>query len=118
MFAGPVCRSESDRVRAGAWAIAICATFGFMAGPVQAQTGMTVSPPPPPPVHVGPPPAYPYPYPVYPLPGWVHPDSVRCEQDRLLTDTRPCGSQTESATPLPPCQQDRLLTDTTPCTKP
>ena len=45
---------------------------------------------------------------------------VRCEQDRLLTDTSPCGKETAEPILLTPkklmrCEQDRLLTDTRPC---
>ncbi|MBA2934973.1 hypothetical protein HZF05_12775 [Sphingomonas sp. CGMCC 1.13654] len=86
-----------------------------LAAPSIAQGATAVIVPPPPPAPAPSAPAYPYP--VYPLPGWVHPDGMRCEQDRLLTDRTPCGAQTE-AQQLPPCQQDRLLTDRTPCTKP
>ena len=66
-----------------------------------------------------------------PLPSWVHPNTPRCEQDRLLTDTSPCGAAayqhrggiSGASDPtigamrkrIPPCQMDRLLTDTTPC---
>lgn len=47
---------------------------------------------------------------------------VRCEQDRLLTNTSPCGSETEEPILLAPkkvvqCEQDRLLTDTRSCTR-
>ena len=67
----------------------------------------------------------------------LHPDmlprprpKVRCEQDRLLTGTTPCGEVTaeplvlqetdEATTMIVPkrlkrCEMDRKITDTTPC---
>jgi hypothetical protein len=62
---------------------------------------------------------YPYPY-AYPYLPIVPKAKVRCEQDRLLTDTTPCGEETAEPVVIAPkklkrCEQDRLLTDTTPC---
>jgi len=117
--------------RRGARIIALAAIGGF-AAPAIAQSGVaSVQPPPAKPVHRASPPA-PYPYPVYPTPSWVHPNAIRCEQDRLLTDTTPCGAGTGQgevvgrtadativAVPDRPrrCEQDRLLTDETPYTR-
>jgi len=112
--------------------IALAAVFGVVAAPAIAQsTAVTVQPAPARPVHRPPPPT-PYPYPVYPTPAWVHPNAIRCEQDRLLTDTTPCGAGTGQpevvgrtadgalvSVPDRPrrCEQDKLLTDGTPCTR-
>jgi len=118
--------------RRGARTIALAAVLSLAGAPAIAQSGVaSVQPPPAKPVHRASPPA-PYPYPVYPTPSWVHPNEIRCEQDRLLTDRTPCGAGTGQAevvgrtadgtivsVPDRPrrCEQDRLLTDETPCTR-
>jgi hypothetical protein len=107
---GVVSRGVARSILAGA---AAC----FVPVASLAQPAAMVVAPSPAPAHSPSPPST-YPYPAYPVPDWVHPNSVRCEQDRLLTDTTPCGPATERSNPLPPCQQDRPLADRTPCTKP
>jgi hypothetical protein len=89
--------------------------WSFLAtAPLSAE--LVVSPPPTPPPARNIAPVNPY-APFLPLRSKVR---VRCEQDRLLTDTSPCGKETEEPVLLTPkkkirCEQDRLLTDTTPC---
>lgn len=106
------------------------ATLSLAVSPGSAQSGMSVAPPPAAkPVHTHAP--VPYPYPAYPVTS-TQSGQIRCEQDRLLTDTSPCGSETAQTqaigrsadgtlidVPDKPkrCEQDRLLTDTTPCTR-
>jgi len=77
--------------------IALAAATPLHAEPVKSQMTVGVQRPPPP-IVVAPivSPYYPY-IPLRPRP------RVRCEQDRLLTDTRPCGE--ESAEPPPPVPQ-------------
>lgn len=114
----------------GRGALLFAAALGFAATPAIAQSGMISSQPPATPAHPSPP--MPYPYPAYPVPSWAHPDEIRCEQDRLLTDTTPCGAETRQlegigrtsdgvivSVPDRPrrCEQDRLLTDDRPCTR-
>jgi len=112
--------------------IALAGALGLAVTPAFAGQGaMSVQPPPAKPVHRSPP-AVPHPYPVYPVPSWAHPNDVRCAQDRLLTDTSPCGAQTGQpevvgrtpdstivSVPDRPkrCEQDRLITDDTPCAR-
>lgn len=118
--------------RQGARTMMFASMLGFVVAPAVAQSGgMSVQPPPAKPAHRPVSPA-PYPYPAYPTPSWAQSNETRCEQDRLLTDTTPCGAGTGQpevvgrtaagtvvSVPDRPrrCEQDRLLTDGAPCTR-
>ena len=88
----------------GAVAAAIViALAALTAAPLRAQTAKSqmtvgVQPPPPPPRWRRPGYYHPYYYPYLPL----TPRKKRCEQDRLLTDTTPCGDATEAPPAGPP----------------
>lgn len=105
------------------------AVLGLTLSPAFARSAVSVvAPPPAKPARQHAP--VPYPYPAYPV--TTRSGEIRCEQDRLLTDNRPCGPETAQAqivarsadgtlidVPDRPkrCEQDRLLTDTSPCTR-
>jgi hypothetical protein len=73
------------------------ATAPLQADPPKSQMTVGVQPPPP----VAHPPGHNLYYPYYPYLPLRPKPKVRCEQDRLLTDTTPCGNETVEPQFLP-----------------